>query len=216
MAKYMIHSSNSRQWYVEEFLIPSMLEQGIKESNISVYQDVKKQGNLEAFVRSLENLPKTGGTWHLQDDVIISSNFKQKTEEYNKGVVCGFCSCYSEDEPSGYVNPKHMWYSFPCIRIPNSYAQEFVEWFRKDVVNNKEYRLWVNKKKYDDSIFRIYLEDYRTKEAVLNLAPNIVNHIDYMIGGSLVNTQRNMKQVLSIKWGEPELLKMWEERLNPQ
>lgn len=214
MSRYLIHCCNSRKWYVHEHLIPSMLAQGIKESNITVYQDVKRRGNLEAFVRSLENLPQSGGTWHLQDDVIISSDFKKKTEEYNRGVVCGFCSCYSENEPAGYVSPKHLWYSFPCIRIPNSYAHGFVKWFREDAEHNKEYSLWINKKKYDDSMFQIYLEDYKPKAEVLNLSPNIVNHIDYMIGGSLVNKNRNIKKVLSIKWNEPELLRHWEEILN--
>ena len=32
--KYMIHTCEARLWYVEEYLIPSMLKQGIKEDDI--------------------------------------------------------------------------------------------------------------------------------------------------------------------------------------
>lgn len=212
MAKYLIHSCDNRQWYVEKHLIPSMVEQGINRGDIDVFQDNGNLGCLEAFMQSLLLLNGTG-TWHLQDDVIICSQFKRWTEEYDDGVVCGFCSRYSEKEPAGLMYPNHMWLSFPCIRIPDILAREFATWFYRETIHNPEYKLWINKKKYADSIFRIYMEDYNGGMEVLNLAPNIVNHIDYVIGGSTINQNRGGDPVTSIYWEEPELLKYWEDTI---
>ena len=36
MAKYLIHASPGRMWYVTDYLIPSMVEQGIDRDNIVV------------------------------------------------------------------------------------------------------------------------------------------------------------------------------------
>ena len=50
--RYMIHSCNQREWYVDNFLIPSMIAQGISEDDIYKYNDTRKDGNLLAFVKS--------------------------------------------------------------------------------------------------------------------------------------------------------------------
>ena len=90
--RYMIHCVPSRLWYVEDFLVPSMLEQGISSNEISIYCDYKRKGNLFSFMDSIRYCgehPVEGGTWHLQDDVLISRNFAKTTREFNSGVVCG-------------------------------------------------------------------------------------------------------------------------------
>lgn len=209
MAKYLIHAVPKRLWYVNDHLIPSMLEQGINQKDISVYCDKNKDGNLHSFLQSLKGLQED--TWHLQDDVIIGRRFKAVTENVD-GVVCAFCSIYSEDKPYGLVDVRDMWYSFPCIRIPVAYSQEFQEWTQTDALKSPLYRSWVAVGKYDDSLFMAFMMHRHGKDKVLNLNPNIVNHIDYLIGGSVVNKIR-AKQATSIYWNERELLEYWEEKL---
>lgn len=196
MAKYMIHACDRRMWYVGEHLIPSMLNQGIELRDIRVFNDDKGLGNLKAFRKSIELLDDSEeGTWHLQDDIIISRDFKYQTEIHNQGIVFGFCGYY--DEPS-----TDRWYSFPCIRIPNAVLRDFDIWL--DIVRDEHdyHRMMINKNKYDDSLFR----DYCTEQGFKNyekLVPNIVDHIDYLLGGSIANDGR--KDNINLR------SKLWEE-----
>lgn len=201
---YLIHTIPSRVWYVTEYLIPSMVLQGINRRDITVYNDLKGQGNLLAFVNSSRKL--TRGTWHLQDDVIIASNFKEVTEKMQDSkVVCGFCSDYSENEPAGEVASPNMWYSFPCIYIPYSIMQEFLRWLDIDALRNDKYRNWINAGKFDDSLFMEFMKSEHLGGPVINLKPNLVDHVDFLLGGSTLNKQRT-KSARSIYWDEPELI----------
>lgn len=218
MAKYLIHAIPQRMWYVNEYLIPSMTDQGISQDDISVVCDTEKKGCLEMFMQSCQKLPKKGYTWHLQDDVIISSRFREETEKRRSGIVCGLSTVYDHGNPPGIVkDPTKMWYSFPCIRIPNDIAHECASWFYNDVVpdkSNTEYQQMIRSKKYDDSFFRAYIENYRTDVRILNLAPNIVDHIDYLIGGMVANKGR-AKNPISVFWYEPELTdKLFQDMMN--
>lgn len=204
MANYLIHSCDKRLWYVESILVPSLVEQGIDRSNISVYNDVEHLGNLDAFVESMITVEKDGGTWHLQDDVVISKQFKRWTEEYDNGLICGFCNAYSERFPLGMVKPKDMWYSFQCMRIPNHIAHHFYKWYH-DKMEEQEFFVWA-KTKHDDFIFHKFMERYYMNDSVLNLAPNIVDHIDYLLGGSVINAIRGDMNVRSIYWDEDDTI----------
>ena len=133
MAQYLIHAMPKRIWYVNEYLIPSMIEQGIKAEDIRVYNDEKREGNLKACMKAYEMCEGDGGTWHLQDDVCISSSFKALTEKYDTGIVCGFKSEYDGTQMPGIVPVQNMWFSFPCIRIPNSIAREVAKWVQKQM-----------------------------------------------------------------------------------
>ena len=206
MAKYLIHACPQRLWYVEEHLIPSMVAQGIDRGDISIFTDTEKLGNLEAFMQSLLLIEEGSGVWHMQDDVVISKQFRRWTEEYDDGVVCGFCSKYSRMMPAGLVDVKYMWYSFPCIRIPNVIAQEFSTWFYRECMYNPAYTTYIQKKKYDDSIFHDYMESHCPEMEVLNLAPNIVEHIDYLIGGSTINPGHNEEPIKSLYWDEQDTI----------
>lgn len=68
MAKYMIHAVPQRMWYVKDYLIPSMVEQGINKKDITVYVDKKKEGNLQSFLKSFAQAGawENEGTWHMQ------------------------------------------------------------------------------------------------------------------------------------------------------
>lgn len=195
MSTYLIHSCQKRKWYVDEYLVPSMLKQGIERENILIYNDVHKEGCLKSFIESSQMITSLrGGTWHLQDDVIISSNFKELTEAYDSGIVCGFCSYYSEDVPMGIRTVKDMWYSFPCIRMPNSVLRGFINWLKSPTINNK-YRAYIEANKFVDSLFREYILQNHACKTVQNLYPNIVDNVDYLLGGSTINYQRDKEPV---------------------
>lgn len=204
----MIHTCNSREWYVTKYLIPSMLDQGIKRTDIIVWYDINNDGCLESCMRSFAMTEEfdCDGVWHLQDDVIISSNFKKRTEELDTGIVCGFCCEYDKTRKNnGIVRVVDMWFSFPCIRIPNKIASDCSKWFYKNVETNFEIKYIANKKKNDDLLFRYFLERYYINENVILVNPNLVDHIDYLIGGSKVNKQRD-KIIRSYYWEENYLV----------
>ena len=212
MEKYLIHTCNKRLWYVNRYLIPSMCEQGIKKKNIVVYNDEIGEGQLISLIKSYD---KTNGEdfWHLQDDIIISSKFKEETEKHNEGIVCGFCNKFSVSRP-GRVNIFDMWYSMPCIRIPGNIFKEFVGWLN-DPSTRHTFMCYFEENKHDDVLLESFLKTNYPKLQPYNLAPNIVNHIDHLLGGSIINKMRNkpLEFIMSTFWEEPELLVNIEKEL---
>lgn len=194
MPEYIIHACPQRMWYVEDFLVPSMTEQGIERDQITIWNDAEGRGNLFSFMDSCKaQAGKDGGAWHMQDDAMICHDFAERTREHDDGVVCGFC--YSGWEPgipiTGYVYSVLMWVgSFACIRIPHAIAAECAEWFYGDAVNRECFAEWVASRKKDDSFFRAFMVERHRDDKVLNLAPNLVEHVDYIIGGSVINQWR--------------------------
>lgn len=207
MSKYMIHAVPQRMWYVKEYLIPSMIDQGIAEDDIIVYVDKKKEGNLKSFIKSFKQAGKleNEGTWHLQDDVIISHNFKTVTESIDFGIVCGFKSGYDKDTPAGPRPIQEMWFSFPCIRVPTKIARECAEWVEKFMIGNQVYKEYWKDGVNDDWFFRRYVWDYYKNDYIINLNPNLVDHIDYLIGGT-VNSSKRGKQMRSVLWEDNYLV----------
>jgi len=100
--------------------------------------------------------------------------------------------------------------SFPCIQIPNEIAAEFVEWFHE---NEDRYKKDIENGKNDDGIFRDFMNVRHCGEGVFNVSPNIVDHIDYLIGGTVINGQRKKKQIRSVYWTEENLVDDLSERL---
>ena len=204
----MIHACPQRMWYVTSYLVPSMLSQGIAESDITIYNDVNRDGNLVSCMKSFGSVPDDdGGTWHLQDDVLISKRFKALTEEHDDGVVCGHCWSLHRDrrDKTGFVTPDYMWFSFQCIRIPNRISMECSKWFFEEVIPQNLYEGWVRDNKYDDTMFDVFMRERHPNERVLNLAPNTVANIDYMIGGTIISQQRVFDPE-EIYFHEPETL----------
>lgn len=216
---YMIHTCPKREWYVNDYIIPSMLEQGIYRDNIIIYSDTKLQGNLKSSVESftIASNMNVKGVWHLQDDIIICRDFAERTKQHSKDyTVCGFSSYYDKMknwEP-GDSNGLKMWYSFPCIYIPTKIIKSYIDWFNIWVWRDPQYEKWIKEKKYDDTIFRIYMENYYSKEYVLNLKPNLVDHVDYLLGGSIVNQWRKDKQVRAMWFDDIDLIVELEKKLN--
>ena len=209
MSRYLIHACPNRMWYVNEFLVPSMKAQGIKSEEIIIYNDEQKLGNLEAYLDSAKLvMNEPGSTWHLQDDILISSNFRQITDYYDVfQIVCGFCNTYSISSP-GFGPAVKMWYSFPCMLIANSILKDFTEWMRTPEVQNN-FKPYIDAKKFDDSFFRYFLIKEKPNTVIFNLAPNIVENVDYLLGGSLANTGRDVNMDINSRcFEEPELVEL--------
>ena len=164
----LIHASRERNWYVQGYLIPKLLS-----TKLRVFYDAYHQGNIEAYLRSYEKLPLTGDTWHLEDDVLPDKRFLKWAEELEdfEGIVCGFGA--SEES----------FYSFPCIRIPNWYIQTFLIWLKHTDDECVKARFELGKG--IDFIFRKYWIGHQIPVKFMN--PCMVEHIDDLIGGSLIN-----------------------------
>lgn len=193
--KIMIHACPDREWYVNKYLVPSIIQQGIPPDDITVWMDREKRGNLMSFVescRSLSGIP--GGAWHLQDDVLICRDFGERIREHDSGIVCGFCHDLYEPHQLcilGKTFPINMWRStFQCIRIPNEIAGDFARWFDTAKDRPDLYK-YVSTGKCDDTLFHIYITEERCYEPAYNLAPHLVEHVDWLLGGSSINTWRS-------------------------
>lgn len=197
MSKYVIHTCKQREWYVKDYLVPSMMRQGIDATAITIYLDQEQKGNLTACMQCFNSMPDDDqGTWHLQDDVLIASDFKQKTEELeNKApIVCGFCfNTPVLIPPQGMQFASQMWYSFQCIKIDNKIARECAEWFFKQKTNGSRYDQYIRANKYDDTLFQTFIKErFPTEKIAFNCKPTLVEHIDDLIGGSIINQDRNI------------------------
>lgn len=215
----MIHSCHYRLWYVKEYLVKSLYDQGFKEDEVIIYSDDEYKGNLQACMDSFASLPEDGNTWHLQDDVIISRDFRDKVIQYDDfdGIVCGFMSEYDVDNEYAHNHIDYdllnLGWSFPCIKIPNKVARLCAEMY--NIVNNdRTIEMWKEQHKGDDAIFRLYLERYNPKIPHINLVPNIVDHIDYLLGGSMVNRQRQKPVVRALYFDDLDLVDELERELD--
>lgn len=214
--KYLIHTYSKRVWYVEQYLIPSLLEQGVKNENISVYNDDKGEGNLRACMNAFLTVDDNEeSTWHLQDDVIICRDFKERTENSN-GLIAGFCSkMYDKILLKGSASIDNMWNSFPCICIPNKYARECSKWVDEYIIDNPVYETYWKGGKHDDWCFRMFIKACHKNEPCYNLAPNLVDHIDYLIGGGSGKIPRS-EPCRSAYFKDQDLVKKLEKQLTDQ
>lgn len=180
MSHYLIHACPARLWYVNDYLIPSMYEQGI--TDVIVDCDTTHKGNLESFMQSFLSMNGDGGTWHMNDDVMLSRAFQEKTEKYDDGLVCGFAA--HPQYPAGKTTASEIWWSFPCIRIPNWLAHECAEWFYAE--GREMFPEHAKTGRDDDWFFVEFLKLKHPDMPALNLKPCLVEHIDYLIGGSSI------------------------------
>lgn len=206
----MIHACPARMWYVERFLAPSLRVQGIEPL---IFCDTERRGNLGAFLASIREL-HGDGTWHIQDDVLICRDFAERAGANDAGFCSGFCSSRNGDDPglTGTVYPPDFWHGFPCVRIPDDAARDFVKW-----IETGKHSSWadiqIRRGQGDDFIFHEYLETVHGTETVRNIAPNLVEHVDWLIGGSTINEWRE-GIVRSDLWEDEALVEELKAKLN--
>ncbi len=214
--KILIHAVPERMWYVEEFLISALEAQGAEE--IEVWNDTEKKGNLTACMESFAAREGDGGTWHLQDDVLPCRDFVKRIRELDEGVVYGFTCAHFGDDPqqTGTVYAPDAWHSFQCIRIPDAYARECAEWVLTGAWSpasaaSELPALWAANKG-DDSFFREFLLTRHGREQMRNVKPNLVEHVDWLIGGSILSPWRGFL-ARAYHWDDGELIQALKERL---
>lgn len=217
--KILIHAVEKRLWYVDGFLIPALTEQGIERENINVWVDVHNFGNLESCIESFEFVGKeAGGTWHLQDDVMPARNFAETARQYTGNeIACGFCVERFDTYPNrtGYMPERYLWLSFPCIYIPNETAVAFARWYRLADADPDVCRLR-NIGKGDDTLFWLWYHNNRASAMGWNIAPNMVEHVDWLIGGSIANADRTNEPPRAKYWTDDQLVKDLENRIRKQ
>lgn len=209
VSKYLIHACPDRMWYVNDYIIPSLQSQGINSSAIDVGCDYDHLGCLEKCMEIFRYMVGNGATWHLQDDIIVSRDFRERTEKLvtNDKVICGFSSQMDRNRNLvGVTKPENMWWSFPCVMIPDSLARECAEWYYSFARGYAKYWEWVHMGKCDDNFFREFLLKKHPDIDVMNLSPNLVDHVDYLIGGSMVNTYRGDVRIVSNNFADKDLV----------
>lgn len=215
MAEYIIHTCLDREWYVRDYLIPDMVSQGIDENNIEVWLDKDHDGCLLSCMKCFQYCgTKGGGRWHLQDDALIACNFREQTEKHDDGVVTGFMRREWQmlNPIAGRAPAVYMWNSFLCIRIPDDIAGECAEWFFSDAAYRENYKTFVERNNGDDSLFFDFFVERHTADWVYNISPNIVDHIDFLIGGSVINKQRG-HDARSDLWADDESYNRMKDKL---
>lgn len=212
----IIHSCPQRMWFVDGLLVPELKAQGIADSEIRVECDWLRRGNLNSCMRIFaECKGKPGGAWHLQDDVWPSADFAERVRQYDFGVVCGYVN--EEFGPDwklwGDVQPFMSWNSFPCIRLPNNLAAACADWFYSDARHRPELQTWVNTGKRDDSFFHLFFEEQKEVKSAYNLKPNIVEHVDWLVGGSVINKWRG-HQSRAAYWADESRIEDLAQKIN--
>lgn len=204
--KIVIHTYPKRKWYVDNFLVPALQSQGLED--ITIYNDKYCIGNLMAFVLSLKDC---GSAYHLQDDVIICQDFADQIRNHTKYITCGFCIDSFEKHPEsvGITNINNIWWSFPCIYIPGNIAEEFYNWFMDQKEKSADFQKMINSGKMDDYIFKTWLIEKYPDMLIEQLKPNLVDHIDYLLGGSIANSHRK-EETRSKSFPDKELVKKLE------
>lgn len=83
-------------------------------------------------------------------------------------------------------------------------AGEFVDW-----IVGSQHRPEINKLvqtgKKDDTLFWIFMQENHKKMRVTNISPHLVDHVDWLIGGSMINQWRE-NIVRSCRWNDENLI----------
>ena len=189
--KILVHACPARMWYVRDFLLPSLEAQGLRAE---ICCDTRGRGNLAACMDAFAALTGSGDTWHLQDDVLLCRDFAERIEalEDFSGIVCGFVNEIAGPDGNliGTQPVADMWYSFPCIRIPDEWARSCAAWTYSDAERSAIANAMRAKGTGDDWFFREWATRAHPEAEVLNLTPCLVEHVDWLLGGSTVNQWR--------------------------
>lgn len=198
---YVIHTSPKRIKFVNEYMVPCFKRYGIQD--IIVWNDEQMIGQLNAWTDCarwiVSEKNEYRGTWHLEDDVVPCKNFKTLSEQLSGKsiVVQGFITdnkFFGFKGETGILPFQYLPYGMQCIYIPNLYLKGFID-FVDTFVKTGMYR----KKQYEcgtlysDAVFRTFMKRYYKDTLINNLDDCMVEHVDYLIGGSSVRKQKDTK-----------------------
>ena len=213
--KILIHAVPERMWFVNEFMIPALQAQGAEQ--IEIWNDTEHRGNLDACLDAFASREGDGGTWHLQDDVLPCRDFVTRCRDLDDGIVFGFCCRNFGDrlDAFGQVYAPDAWNSFQCVRIPDAYARECASWVRsmrwKKESPAPELPILWQLGKGDDTFFHEFLQCCYPAEIVENVKPNLVEHVDWIIGGSTLQWRDYIAR--AEYWDDEDLIAALRERI---
>lgn len=216
--RFLIHACPKRLWYAEEFLRPALLDQGADPSDVEIWNDAEGRGNLLACMASFAAREGDGGTWHLQDDVLPCRDFVRRCGEYDEGVAFGFaCRNFGDRlDACGTVYVADAWNSFQCVRIPDPWARECAAWVMSGDWKTEspcpELPILWELGKGDDTFFHEFMLCRHGRGVAENIAPNLVEHIDWLVGGSSIQHWRDYLARAEF-WAEPELVDEVKEQI---
>ena len=205
MLKILIHACPARMWYVNDYLIPSLKDQGIED--IRLFVDDQNLGCVYACMKAFSTCEGSGHTWHLQDDVVIAENFRELAESYEwfNGIVCGICTRYDDGKKEVFNTPaverNQMWLSFPCIRIPDILAKSCAFSFE----HAAGYEKWKESNRGDDMVFRTFLKKSCPDAPYINAKPNLVDHVDYLVGDTTSEVKKLNPKQSRAKYFDPTI-----------
>lgn len=198
--KVLIHACPPRMWYVEGFLVPSLLAQGADPADVRIWNDADGLGCLTSCMAAFAAMDGEGDTWHIQDDVLLCRDFVRTAGAIPEGgVVYGFCCEYFTDDPAqtGRVYAEDAWHSFQCVRIPDAWARECAAWYESGAWETESVNLDLpvlrDVNRGDDSFFREFLLCRHGDAAVINARPNLAEHVDLLLGGSVLHAWREYR-----------------------
>ena len=90
-----------------------------------------------------------------------------------------------------------------------------MEWFENEGQYRQDAQQQLRDKKHDDWFFQVFVMDKEVANGlrVLNMIPNLVDHVDYLVGGTLVNQARLIKVNRATYFPDPDLVDELEEKL---
>ena len=207
----VIHAVPERLWYVEEFLLPALDDQGA--DSVRIWTDSDHKGNLASCMECFAAM-EGGGAWHIQDDVLPCSDFGARCREYDEGVAYGFaCRNFGDRlDAWGSVYVNDAWNSFQCVRIPDAWARECAEWFYAEGWHDPDLRHLAALNRFDDYFFREFCQRRHGRDMAYNARPCLTEHVDMLIGGSVINEWRGY-WVRAQWFADPDLVDDLREQL---
>ena len=91
------------------------------------------------------------------------------------------------------------------------WARWCAEWVLKYIIGNPVYRQYWEKGVNDDWAFRQYLKEFQRDCCALNIMPNLVDHVDYLLGGGSGGMRKDLCR--SQYWEDDDLVEELENAL---
>lgn len=179
-------------------IIESLHTSGFTDDEIVVFEDTEYKGCIWSMFEAFKLMDED--CIYLQDDVILTSNFKEKMNgliKKTKGkFVINLFKMREADDKIGYQPPFYSWWSFQGLFIPSKIKDEFLSWFLS--LKESDYPRWVKvrfEQKYDDGLFLDWLIKIHKPAYVYNQGPNWVQHKELQ---SAVEPRRPRKRISSM------------------